>query len=333
MTFLYENDVIPKELEELEKYIRSSPSLYSYFENNFEGIKPKNYCGFLSVNNQSYFIAPKIATEEETNLNIFIYMLIYAYDIKLFNESLLNANDEKLTIFEIFIQLFSNTLFNELKKGIFKQYITLEENLKTLRGKYLIEKNFSNFYHQNIYCEFDEFSMDNELNRFFLFALRVFKKYSKHPNLSRCEMILDEVQYFNIDFNHLNIQFDRMNSRYKQSYEIALMILQHLIPMVDKSQHQNFAFLFDMAEVFEKFVEKMYKEIEPSAKGQYSKTFNDLHLKPDIWTENKIIDVKYKSYDKSGLNRIDKYQMYVYGQNFRYYVAPAQRNIEVETYF
>ncbi|HIP41348.1 MAG TPA: restriction endonuclease, partial [Campylobacterales bacterium] len=65
--------------------------------------------------------------------------------------------------------------------------------MKVLRGRYVIEKNFTNFYHQNIYCEFDEFSMDNELNRFFLFAIRVFKRYSSYSNLSRCEMVLDEV--------------------------------------------------------------------------------------------------------------------------------------------
>ncbi|HIO96129.1 MAG TPA: hypothetical protein EYG67_04835 [Campylobacterales bacterium] len=77
--------------------------------------------------------------------------------------------------------------------------------MKVLRGRYVIEKNFTNFYHQNIYCEFDEFSMDNELNRFFLFAIRVFKRYSSYSNLSRCEMVLDEVQYEHVDFNRIKL--------------------------------------------------------------------------------------------------------------------------------
>ena len=316
MIYLYENENIKDEHKSLKECIKNTPSLHSYFESNFNQIKPKNYCGFLSVDNQSYFIIPKITNDENQNLNTFIYMLIYAYDINLKNEDLMNADNVQHQILELFIKLFSDALLNELKRGVFKQYITMQENLKVLRGKYIIEKNFNNFYHQNIYCEFDEFSMNNELNRFFLYAIRTFKKFSSYGNLHRCEVVLDEVEYFNIDFKRLNIHFYRMNSRYKKSYEVALMILQKLVPMTQNSSDNSFAFLFDMAKVFEKFVEKMYKEIDPSSEGQYAKTFNDLQLKPDIYTEMKIIDVKYKSYDKSGLSRDDKYQMYVYGKNF-----------------
>jgi 5-methylcytosine-specific restriction enzyme subunit McrC len=86
--------------------------------------------------------------------------------------------------------------------------------------------------------------------------------------------------------------------------------------MTQKSTDKSFAFLFKMSDVFEKFIEKMYKEIDLSSIGQYSKSFGKLHLKPDIHTDSKIIDIKYKSYDNSSLDRNDKYQMYVYGKNF-----------------
>ena len=315
MNILYENQNI--EIKELEEYIKNTELLHHFFEINFKGIKPKNYCGFLSVEGKSYFIAPKITNKDSTNLNIFIYMLIYAYDVNLSYEDLIDAHTQEHRVFEIFIKLFCDELLSELKKGVFKKYVTLEENLKTLRGRYVIEKNFTNFYHQNIYCEFDEFSMDNELNRFFLFAIRYFKRYSNYSNLSRCEMILDEVEYLNIDFNRLNIYFDRMNSRYQKSYRVALMILNRLVPMPNKSDGQSFAFLFDMAEVFERFVGKLYKEIDNSTELQLQKNFGSLHLKPDIVTANKIIDTKYKKVkDRGDLSTQDKYQMFVYGVNF-----------------
>jgi len=313
MTYLYENQNIPTELE---KHIEENKNLHSYFDINFKGIKPKNYCGFLSIDNKSYFIIPKIANSDTQNLNTFIYMLIYAYDINLKNEDLMNANHEEHQIFELFIRLFSDALLDEFKRGVFKQYITMQENLKVLRGKYIIEKNFTNFYHQNIYCEFDEFSMDNELNRFFLYAIRIFKKFSAYGNLHRCEVILDEVEYFNVDFKRLNIHFDRMNSRYKKSYEVALMILQKLVPMTDKSTDKSFAFLFDMAEVFEKFVGRLYGEIDSSTDLKFSQSYGQLYLKPDILTANQIIDVKYKiPTEKGKVSRDDKYQMFVYGTN------------------
>jgi len=314
MEILYENQYI--ENSELELYIKENKSLHSYFKITFKGIKPNNYCGFLSINNQSYFIAPKITTDDTQNLNTFIYMLIYAYDVKLKNEDFMQGKTQEHHLLEIFIRLFADRLLEELKKGIFKQYITLQENLKVLRGKYVIEKNFNNFYHQNIYCEFDEFSMDNELNRFFLYAIRFFKKFSSYPNLHRCEAILDEVTYVNVDFRKLNIQFDRMSSRYKQSYEVALMILKKLVPMTGESEDRSFAFLFKMYDVFEYFVGKLYKEIDSSVELKKKCYFGDLYLKPDIYTNSLIIDTKYKSFDEKGLDKDDKYQMFVYGVNF-----------------
>ena len=315
MTYLYENQNIPTELE---KHIESNANLHSYFDINFKGIKPKNYCGFLAIDNESYFIIPKISDENTQNLNIFIYMLLYAYDINLKNEDLMNAENKEHQIFELFIRLFSDALLDEFKKGVFKQYITMQENLKVLRGKYIIEKNFNNFYHQNIYCEFDEFSMDNELNRFFLYAIRTFKKFSSYGNLHRCEAILDEVDYFNVDFKRLNMHFDRMNSRYKKSYEVALMILQKLVPMTEKSTDKSFAFLFNMAEVFEKFVGRVYGEIDSTTKLQVQRNFGNLQLEPDIITTDKIIDTKYKKVnDRGDLSTQDKYQMFAYGVNFK----------------
>ena len=130
-------------------------------------------------------------------------------------------------------------------------------------------------------------------------------------------MVLDEVEYLNIDFNRLNIYFDRMNFRYKKSYEMALMILNKLVPMTDSSDKKSFAFLFDMAMVFEKFVGRLYEEIDGSTQLQVQKNFGSLHLKPDIITANKIIDTKYKKVKYRGdLSTQDKYQMFIYGRNF-----------------
>ena len=321
LVYLYENRYIDKHFKSydvLVEHIKNTPKLHTYFDMDFKGIKPKNYCGFLSINNQSYFIIPKITDDKHQNLNTFIYMLIYAYDINLKNEDLMEASSQEHHIYELFIRLFSDALLDEFKKGVFKQYITMQENLKVLRGKYIIEKNFNNFYHQNLYCEFDEFSMDNELNRFFLYAIRTFKKFSNYSNLHKCEAILDEVAYLNVDFKRLNLHFDRMNSRYKKSYEVALMILQKLVPMTQKSTDKSFAFLFDMSEVFENFVGKMYKEIDSSTQLQNEKNYGSLKLRPDIVTNDSIIDTKYKKVNsRKELKRDDKYQMYVYGKNFK----------------
>lgn len=314
MLIIYENEYLP---EELNSFILNNKNLKQYFTRSFDGIKSNGYCGFLVVNEQEYFIAPKISGKESQNLDIFLHMLMYAYDIKISNVDIATQSSIKHKIFEIFIRYFADTLFEEVKKGVFKKYITLQENLKVLRGKYLIDENLKyNFKHQNVYCEFDEFSMDNELNRFFLFALKTFMKFSSYDKLRKCEAILDEVEFLRVDFERLRVHFDRMSNRYQKSYQLAMMILHRLIPLTSKNT-QSFAFLFDMSEVFEKFIGNIYKSINPTTKLQGEKVFGNLSLKPDIVTDDMIIDTKYKIVkNREDLATADKYQMFTYGTNF-----------------
>jgi len=314
MELLYENKNIPAHLAHR---IKETKELHNFFDISFDGIKPNNYCGFLQIENQAYFIVPKISQEDEKNLDIFLYMLMYAYDINLSYEHLASFESLRHRLFEIFIRYFTDTLLKELKRGIFKRYITLEENLKVLKGKYLIEKNITNFYCQNLYCEYDEFSIDNDLNRFFLFAIKIFQKFSSYPNLNRCEAVLDEVQSLHININRHHINFDRINRRYEKSYKLAMMLLKKLIPLPSKSQDESFAFLFDMGEVFERFIGRIYKEIDSATELQAEKNYGSLKLRPDIITKNTIIDTKYKKVkNRDDLIAHDKYQMFVYGTNF-----------------
>ena len=316
MKYLIENQYINN--VEIEEFIIENKSLYNSFEKDFKGIKPKNSCGFLRINNEDYFIIPKICTEDEKNLNIFIYMLIFAYDIKIKNEDISQLQNIKYNFLKIFIKFFSDTLFEELKKGVSKKYINKEENLKVLKGKYLIKENFSNFYHQNIYCQFDEFSMDNELNQFFFYAIKIFKRYSNTQNLFRCESIFDEVEYKHIDIDRLKIKFDRLNHRFRKSFDIAMLILKSLSSQVENSKNESFTFLFDMSEVFEKFIGNLYKQIDTSTEIQVEKNYGNLKLKPDILTSSLIIDTKYKLVkNKEDLKTNDKYQMFTYGINFK----------------
>jgi 5-methylcytosine-specific restriction enzyme subunit McrC len=304
----------------LKSHIIDTPALHKYFKLDWKILKSKQYCGILNYDGKDYYLLPKISNkDEETNLNIFIYMLMYAYDIKLKNEDIAScANEKSNNILEVFIQLFAQKLFKEFQAGVYKEYITEQDNLRTLRGKYLINENLKyNHIKNKIYCEYDEFSQNNELNQFFLYAIKTLLKYTKNKKLlKQCELILDEVEYKHFDMNSLNIHFNRLNNRFKDSYEFAILLLSKSIPLFEKDK-KSFAFLFDMNMLFERFVGKMIQEIEPATKLQSYHIYGDLILKPDIIMNNLIIDTKYKKLNsKSDIKRDDKFQMYVYGKNY-----------------
>lgn len=310
--------------DKLTQHIINTSALHTFFKLEWKTLKAQQYCGILNFDKQDYYILPKIANHnDEQNLNIFIYMLMYAYDVKLSNEQIACCkNQEKHTILEVFVQMFASGLLNELKKGIYKQYLTQQDNLPVLKGKYLINENLKyNFTKNRIYCEYDEFSPNNELNQFFLCAVKQLQKFVKDKKLlKQCELIFDEVEDKQININKLDsIHFNRLNQRFKTSYEIAILLLKQSIPLFNQDK-KSFAFLFDMNVLFEKFIARMVKEqFDDVEIPKAYKTFGGLNLKPDIIVKSKnlIIDCKYKIMLEDKIaNRNDRYQMYVYANNF-----------------
>ncbi|WP_348653039.1 hypothetical protein [uncultured Sulfurimonas sp.] len=136
---VYEYSIVEDEI--LNKYILEHKELQKYFKLDFNGLKSKQYCGVLNAKDEDIYLLPKIAKDDEKNLDIFIYMLMFAYDIKLENEDIASCKNEEHNILEVFIQLFAQRLFKEFKSGVYKEYVAEQENLTTLRGKYLINEN------------------------------------------------------------------------------------------------------------------------------------------------------------------------------------------------
>ena len=318
---IYEYEEIKEEkYEKLKKHIIDNSSLHKYFKLDWKTLKARQYCGILNFDNQDFYILPKIANHnDEQNLNIFIYMLMYVYNINLSNEQIASCQNQKHSILEVFVQMFASNLLNELKKGIYKEYITQQDNLPVLKGKYLINENLKyNFTKNKIYCEYDEFSPNNSLNQFFLYAIKYLQKFVKDKKLlKQCELIFDEVEYKQIDINKLDIvHFNRLNSRFKTSFEIAILLLKQSIPLFSQDK-KSFAFLFDMNILFEKFIARIVKELDDNAKIQNQDNFNDLILKPDIILKNQIIDTKYKKIKSiEDIKQSDKLQSFAYGVNY-----------------
>ena len=306
--------------EELKTHIINNPVLHQYFKLDWKTLKARQYCGILNFENQDFYILPKIVNHNnEQNLNIFIYMLMYAYDIKLSNEQIASCKNDKYSILEVFVQMFASNLLSELKKGLYKEYIPQQDNLPVLKGKYLINENLKyNFTKNKIYCEYDEFSPNNSLNQFFLYAIKYLQKFVKDKKLlKQCELIFDEVEYKQIDINKLDrVHFNRLNQRFKISFEIAILLLKQSIPLFSQDK-KSFAFLFDMNILFEKFIARIVKEFDENAKIQNQDNFNDLILKPDIILKNQIIDTKYKKIKSiEDIKQSDKLQAFAYGINY-----------------
>ena len=145
---IYEYEPITN--EKLKNHIINTTELHKYITLDWKDLKAKQYCGILNFDNQDFYILPKIANRnDEKNLNVFIYMLMYAYDVKLSNEQIASCANQEHTILEVFVQMFANGLLQELKKGLYKEYLTKQDNLPVLKGKYLINENLKYNFTKN----------------------------------------------------------------------------------------------------------------------------------------------------------------------------------------
>lgn len=292
-----------------------------YFNNDWNGVKTTQYCGALKIGNQQLTILPKIDKHNDAaNLRYLTYMLSYVYDLKV-DESIASTDVENSLILELLISIFSRELINEVEKGLYREYISVQDNLRVMRGRFLAGLDArTNFVRDRIYCEYDEFSPDNPLNALFAYAIEVCRRSTKSDENRRrlgiLHLMFDDVRaYYN---PHTVIHWHRLNERFRHIYHVAVLILQNLTIRYDRTGSNDWAFMFDMNLLFEQFVGKIIKTIEPTTILQAENNFGNLKLKPDILIPNRlIIDTKYKKVlGKEDVKRDDKYQMYVYGKNY-----------------
>jgi len=306
--------------EKLRRAVENIPELQKYFKADFNGIKARHYCGIVSVEGEDFYILPKVAQDKEMDLEIFMRMLLVAYGMEVEKADTAASGAQKHRLFQALIDLFARTLLRQLQMGLYREYVTMNDRLRALRGRYLVAENaLRSFDRTAIACEYDEFSADNSVNRFLFFAVRYLIPFADNAkNLRLIEAVFEETAYRRHDVGRLpEFHYSRLNERFRESVEMARWLLRHLMPIFAAGK-RSFAFLFDMNELFEAYVGALVKRIESSARLQVERNFGNLKLKPDILIENRlIIDTKYKRVkSRDEISAADKYQMFAYGKNF-----------------
>ncbi len=94
-------------------------------------------------------------------------MLAYAFK-RLNNEDYRKVSKEKFdNIHDIFADIIAQGVSNQLKQGLYREYVPMQEDLPVMRGKLNINDTIR-LKVQNkhkLACEYDEFSEDNIYNQ------------------------------------------------------------------------------------------------------------------------------------------------------------------------
>lgn len=336
------NSITYKESEELHKFIISNKLDKENIVWGRNTITFINYVGYIKLPSFSIEILPKIdldIDDQGKTRKTLLNMLHKSGLFKVNYSEISDLNIYNQNLNEILSYLFAKNLQNELVRGIYLEYITKVENINVLKGKLMVTRHISNIAtsKNKVFCEFEEFCIDNSLNQIFkcciMHLLRNIKNSSTIKILKHCLAYFVDVSDIEIDRYELEkYSFSRLNKRFESTFILAKMLMSGYSSAGDIGQNKSFSILFKMEEVFEKYMGNLLTRnlVDSQVYTQHKKhkllinEFSDkniFQLKPDIVIEsngkqNIIIDTKWKkiqsSSNRHGVKRDDLYQMYAY---------------------
>lgn len=259
------------------------------------------------------------------------YMLTYAFQIlRQSNYDDIAAEDFE-NIHDMFAAILGKGVAQQLKHGLYREYVNKSDNLTTLRGKLDIPGTVKNKlqHKQKLYCDFDELSENNLMDQVIKTTMMLLLKQNnvKLDNksvLKKDLLFFDSVDYIEpamIKWDR--IRYQRNNQSYRMLLNICRLIIDGLLLSTEEGTIKMATFLDDqrMSHLYEKFILEYFRYHHPELRANPDQVQWNLDDDNDMWLPNMITDITLKSGDGRVLILDAKY----YGQQM-------QSNFDVQTY-
>lgn len=271
------------------------------------------------------------------------YMLAYAFRALRMKEYKTLGTEPFRTTGELCAAILILAVFNQAKKGFFKEYVTVFDENSCIHGKIDINESIRqrSMIKHKVVCQYDRFSIDTYMNRIikstilFLLRLNISKKRKKQLHL--CLAYFADVRDIPIQQIQWNFQYHQQNQTYQLLMNICELILNGLIPNYQEKTIKLADFLDDqhMSKLYEKFILMYYKEEYPQlharpAQIPWATASTHTYLLPLMQSDvtltyqhkTLIIDAKYYSkmmqqqYGKRTFHSNNLYQIFTYVKNW-----------------
>ena len=276
-----------------------------------------------------------------------LYMFSYVWDKVSFQEYTNLNNEDDFDSANILSTLFLLNVNNILKRGLYKEYNEINEEIKGIRGKVDFKNSLNNLSFKNAkaFCYYDILNENNIINQIIkTTALKLYRANGINENnrkkLNNVLLYFNQVEVIEINNNTFDIKYNKNNLYTKYLINICELINNSLMLSEDKGSYKFINILDDdktMQNIYELFIFKFYKYHLEKQKKTYNVNYQtqlewDLFngnqeilpkMRLDIMLENEektiIIDTKYYSDylssfrdGKATLISGNMYQMYTY---------------------
>lgn len=273
-------------------------------------------------------------------------MLAYAFQSLNIDSNSEFETEEFENVNDLLAAILVKGVSNQIKRGISREYININEPLHSPVGKININKsiNHNSIIRKQLYCDFDNFSEDTYMNQILKTTMMILiKSYdlSTKRKKSLKQLLLyfgnvDEIRKYEIKWYEL--KYHRNNATYRMLMFICHLIIEGLIMNNIDETGRLISFIDDqkMHSLYEKFVLEYYRRHFPqlSANPSYVDWNVDDEIKgflpamkTDITLEKDgkilIIDTKYYSrtmqsnplYNSRSVHSNNLYQIFTYVKN------------------
>lgn len=304
-------------------------------------ITAQNFVGVVGVGQCALEILPKTDETDDAARRRLIEMMSFSGLLPHLEAGTADLAASVPCLLDAFMQAYIRQLALEWHRGRIANYRKTDENRAFLRGKLVfhvqIRRNL--LRPERFFTRADEFLTDVLPSRLLKAGLDVCRRYGLADDTRRNAATLlaefGEVSLQRFSSGELDsVVADRRISRFDPLLVLARQFLRGCVP--DRPGNaKTYSLLFDMNEVFERYIGALIRRACPSALGvQLQASGHSLalrngkpafRLRPDVAIRRKcdavlIVDTKWKLLDSAkphaGVRQSDMYQAYAYVREF-----------------
>lgn len=276
------------------------------------------------------------------------HMLAYAFKVLNQSNYTMIDTEEFENVHNLLAAILSKGVSQQLKQGLYREYITNNDDLNVLRGKIDLSNTIKNYIQNKrlLACEFDELSENNVFNQIIKLTMIILIKNKHVDNKYKIELKRHLLYFENVkeitvqSIKWSTIKFQRNNQTYKMLLNICYLVIDGLLQTNQKGEYKLAEFIDDqhMHALYENFVREYYR-YHYGNQIQVSASFIDwdvtdesigIELLPKMKTDitlkkgekTLIIDTKYYShtmqhhFDSTTFHSSNMYQIYTYVKNY-----------------
>lgn len=278
----------------------------------------------------------EVKPKAKVGLSRLLFLLGYAKDPGFRPGDVAGLDDTDL--FSALAESLARQVSGALSRGVHSGYVTLDEALRTVRGKIRVGDQMSRRPGMLIPLEvtYDDFTVDIPENRILRSALRLMMQLPRLANdvlakLAHLDSKLDGVSLLRWGSPLPAWTPSRLNDRYIPALRLAEIVLKNMSAEAGLGPHRVASFVVNMSTVFEDFVATALTESLSKYPGQtvaqypayldadvFLPTSQRVRMYVDVVHEFRghaalIFDAKYKASSWSGVYpNADYYQMLAY---------------------